>query len=295
MNQKTKYYKIFEVFNYLFLTIVAVICVLPFVHLLAVSLSSEAAANSGAVMFWPKGFNVAAYKYLAVKPEFLHSLLISVERVVLGTIVGVGMTILCAYPLSKENKSFKARKYYVWIFIFAMLFNGGLIPTYLVVKGVGLIDSIWSLILPGAVATGNIILMLNFFRGIPSALEEAALIDGANQWTILFKIYLPISMPSIATITLFTMVGHWNDWFGPLIYMNNTKNYPLAAYLQNMIQAATVMKDTNDPNVLKQLAALGNQTMQSAQIFLGALPILCVYPFLQKYFAKGITVGSVKG
>lgn len=295
MNKITKGYRVFEVFNYVFLLIIALICVLPFLHVLAVSLSSDAAANSGTVTFFPKDFSLEAYKYLAVKPEFLQSLLVSLKRVVLGTAVGVGITILCAYPLSKENNEFKARKYYVWIFIFAMLFNGGMIPTYLVVKQAGLIDTIGALVIPGAVATGNIILMLNFFRGIPKALEEAALIDGANHWTILFKVYLPLSTPSIATITLFTMVGHWNDWFGPLLYMNNTANYPLATYLQNMIQASSLIKDATDPELIKQLTAIGNKTMQSAQIFLGALPILCVYPFLQRYFAKGITVGSVKG
>ncbi|MBP1041904.1 carbohydrate ABC transporter permease [Vagococcus sp. BWB3-3] len=295
MKKVSKSFRVFEVFNYLFLTLVALICILPFVHVLAISLSSDAAANSGAVTFFPKELSFEAYKYLAAKSEFLQSLLVSVKRVILGSIIGVGTTILCAYPLSKENNDFKARKYYVWIFIFAMLFNGGLIPTYLVVKQVGFIDTIWALVIPGAVATGNIILMLNFFRGIPKALEEAALIDGASHWTILFKVYLPLSTASIATITLFTMVGHWNDWFAPLLYMNDTANYPLATYLQNMIQASSLIKDATDPELIKQLSAIGNKTMQSAQIFLGALPILCVYPFLQKYFAKGITVGSVKG
>ncbi|MEG0294092.1 carbohydrate ABC transporter permease [Enterococcus sp.] len=295
MNQKSKTYRIFEVFNYIFLTLVALICILPFLHVLAVSLSSNAAVNSGTVTFFPKDFSLEAYKYLAGKTEFLRSLLVSVKRVIIGTAIGVTTTILCAYPLSKENSDFKLRKYYVWIFIFAMLFNGGLIPTYLVVKQVGFIDTIWALVIPGAVATGNIILMLNFFRGIPKALEEAALIDGANHWTILFKVYLPLSTASIATITLFTMVGHWNDWFAPLLYMNNTANYPLATYLQNMIQASSLIKDATDPELIKQLLAIGNKTLQSSQIFLGALPILCVYPFLQKYFAKGITIGSVKG
>lgn len=286
--------KIFRVLNYFILTIVGLLCILPFVHIFALSLSSNYMASSGQVLFWPREFTIEAYRYLAGQREFFRALFISFMRVILGTSFSVSLTILCAYPLSKDDKDFKGRKVYMGIFIFAMLFNGGLIPTYLIVNNTGLIDTIWSLVIPGAVNVWNIILMMNFFRGIPKALEEAAFLDGADHFTILRRVYLPLSLPSLATITLFTMVLHWNDWLAPLMYMNNTSNYPLSAYLQVLIQAASMTTDVTDPQLLEQLAALGNRTLQSAQIFLGALPILCVYPFLQKYFVKGLTIGSVK-
>lgn len=286
--------KIFSVFNYIVLTILALICVLPFVHIFALSLSSNLMASSGSVLFWPKEFTLEAYKFLASKKEFFNSLMISFQRVALGASFSVILTIFCAYPLSKEDTDFKSRKYYMWFLIIAMLFNGGLIPTYIIVNDTGLIDSILALIIPGAVSVYNVILMMNFFRGIPKALEEAALLDGAGHFQILLKVYLPLSLPSLATIALFSIVGHWNDWLAPIMYMNNTSNYPLSAYLQVMIQAASMTTDVTDPKLMEQLAQLGNKTLQSAQIFLGAVPILCVYPFLQKYFVKGLTLGSVK-
>ena len=286
--------KIFSAFNYIILTVFALICVLPFVHIFALSLSSNLMASSGSVLFWPKEFTLEAYKFLANKKEFFNALMISFQRVFLGASFSVILTILCAYPLSKEDRDFNSRKYYMWFLIIAMLFNGGLIPTYIIVNDTGLIDSILSLIIPGAVSVYNVILMMNFFRGIPKALEEAALLDGAGHFQILWRVYLPLSLPSLATITLFSIVGHWNDWLAPVMYMNNTSNYPLSAYLQVMIQAASMTTDVTDPKLMEQLAQLGNKTLQSAQIFLGALPILCVYPFLQKYFVKGLTLGSVK-
>jgi putative aldouronate transport system permease protein len=192
--------------------------------------------------------------------------------------------------LSKSNIDFSGRTIYVWLFVFSMLFSGGLIPTFLVVKEMGMLDTIWALTVPNAVMVFNIVLMLNFFRNLPKELEEASLIDGAGHWGILTKVYIPLSLPSIATILLFTIVGLWNEWFQGIIYMNRPSNYPLASYLQTIIIRDTAIEDA----ALNELAAINDRTTRSAQIFLGALPVLLVYPFLQKHFAKGITLGSVK-
>lgn len=177
-----------------------------------------------------------------------------------------------------------------------MLFSGGLIPGYLVVKEAGLLDSIWALILPGAVPIFNVLLMLNFFRGLPKELEEASWMDGAGHFRTLCSIYLPISLPSIATITLFAMVGHWNAWFDGMIYMKSPEGYPLATYLQSMLQQVTMiqseMMTLEDATLLSQVS---DRTTQASQIFLSVIPILLVYPFLQRYFVHGLVVGSVKG
>jgi putative aldouronate transport system permease protein len=199
--------------------------------------------------------------------------------------------LLAAYSLSKSENKFAGRSIYAWFFVFTLLFSGGLIPTYLVVKDTGLLNTIWALIIPGAVGGFNLILMLNFFRAIPPELEEAALIDGAGHFTTLLIIYLPVSMAAIATIGLFDMVGHWNSWFDGMIYLNDPKDYPMATFLQSILT-----KDyTGVGSIGDNLENISNRTVRASQIFIGALPILLVYPFLQKYFVKGIVLGSVKG
>ncbi|MBD2867879.1 carbohydrate ABC transporter permease [Paenibacillus sp. IB182493] len=267
-------------------------CVVPFIHLLAVSLSSNAAASAGSVKLWPVGFTLEAYGFLGQKPEFLRSLGVTLQRVVLGTAINMLLVFLTAYPLSKTHEQFRYRVYYVWFFAITMFFGGGLIPTYIVVKETGLMNSIWALIIPGALSVWNAVLMLNFFRGIPRDMEEAALIDGAGHWSILWKVYLPVSLPSIATIGLFTLVGHWNSWFDGILYMNSPDNYPLQTYLSTLVTSINIKMITVED--LSTLQNLSERTLRTAQIFLGALPIMLVYPFLQKYFIKGMTVGSVK-
>jgi putative aldouronate transport system permease protein len=203
------------------------------------------------------------------------------------------MIILTAYPLSKETKALRLRTVYVWIFFITILFGGGLIPTYMVIQKTGLLNTIWALIIPNAVPVFSVVLLLNFFRGLPKELEESAFIDGAGHFTVLWKLFVPLSLPAIATLTLFSMVGHWNAWFDGIIYMNSPDKYPLQSYLQSVVimQDLAVQSLTND-DLLKQIS---NKTFRAAQIFLGALPILLVYPFLQRFFMKGIILGSVKG
>jgi putative aldouronate transport system permease protein len=240
---------------------------------------------------WPVGFTVDAYKKTLLNPNFLRSLVISVERAALGTALTMLLISMAGYALSKDDRVFKGRTFYAWLFVITMLFSGGLIPNYLLVRGIGIANSIWALVLPGAVAVFSLILIINFFRGIPKELEEASLMDGAGHFKTLFFIYLPLSLPSVATLALFSIVGHWNSWFDGLIYMDDFNNYPLATFLQTVIVQQDFSKLDLD---MDQLENLSPRTVRASQVFIGALPVLLVYPFLQKYFVKGMTLGSVK-
>ncbi|AWB45513.1 ABC transporter permease [Paenibacillus sp. CAA11] len=291
MYHKTARYRVFSVLNTCFLIFLALLCIVPLIHVLAVSFSSKAAADANLVGLWPRDFTLEAYKKTVYNPLFLHSIWISVLRTVIGTALTLLVTFLAAYPLSKERSAFRSRTLYSWMFVFSMVFTGGLVPFYIVIQKLGLIDKFWVLVLPSAVNTFLVILMLNFFRGIPKELEEAAMIDGAGHFRTLFRIFLPISLPSIATIGLFSMVNHWNSWFDGLLYLNNSKQFPLATFLQTVIIQRDMSSMSMSP---KEMELLSQTTVNAAQIFIGAAPILIVYPFLQKYFVKGMTLGSVK-
>ena len=286
-------YKTFTVFNYVILFLAAAICFLPLVNVLAISMSSPSRAVSGDVWLIPKDFTMEAYKYVMRSSDFWKAMMVSFRRVVLGTGISMVLTIMCAYPLSKKKEVFRARKIYVWIFFITMLFHGGLVPTFLIVYYTGLIDTIWALVIPGAVNTWNIILMLNFFRGLPDELEEAAFLDGAGHWQILYKIFVPLSKPAIATIALFTIVNHWNSWFDGMLYMRKSYHYPLQTYLQSLLTIDISRYLTAEQQNI--VAKLSPKTIRSAQVFIAAVPVLCVYPFLQKYFTSGLVLGSVKG
>ncbi|MFD0713822.1 carbohydrate ABC transporter permease [Paenibacillus sp. GCM10027626] len=290
--QRSVSYRIFTACNYLLLTVIALSCIFPLIHVLSLSFSSAAAVSAGAVKLWPVEFTTASYKHVFGKAEFLLAFWVSLKRVVLGSAVNMLLVILLAYPLSKESKQFRMRTVYVWLFVFTMLFGGGLIPQYIVVKETGLIDTIWALVLPAAVPVFNVVLLLNFFRGLPKELEESAKLDGANHWTILWRIFVPVSMPAIATVLLFTIVNHWNSWFDGLIFMNQPEHYPLQTYLQTTIVTKQLSQMTAQEAELFLL--VNDRTGRAAQIFVAALPVLIVYPFLQRYFMKGIVLGSVK-
>lgn len=294
--KKTRPQQIFTVFNYIFLTMLGVLCVLPLLNIIALSFSSRNMVNARMVTFWPKQFTVSSYAYMLEKSGLVPAVLITLKRVVLGLVVNMLMTIVVAYPLSKTKEAFRSRKYYVGFFLFTMIFNGGLIPTYLVVKELRMLDTIWVLILPNAVTMYYVLLMLNFFRGLPSSIEEAAIVDGCNQWQTMVKIYLPLSLPSLATIALFIVVGHWNEWFDGMIYNNKSTNYPLMTFLQyQIINFKTSDLRPEQIAANPSLADLDGRAIKSAGIVLCTLPILCLYPFLQRYFVTGIVVGSVKG
>ena len=285
--------KIFLVADYLFLACSALLCLLPLINVLAVSLSSSNAAAAGYVKLWPVEFTWSSYQYALTKPQFTQAFLISAKRVALGYAVTMVVIILTAYPLSKEKDAFRARGKYAWIFIFTMMFSGGLIPTYMTIRYLGMLDTIWALVLPGAVPIFNVVLMMNFFRTIPHEIEEAAFIDGAGHFTTLLRIYLPLSLPSLATVSLFVIVNHWNSWFDGIIYMNHTYNYPLQSYLRTIIINPDLQSMTSSEQLV--MREISERTFKAAQIFLAAVPILCVYPFLQRYFVKGVMLGSVKG
>jgi putative aldouronate transport system permease protein len=283
--------RIFNGVNLLFLSLVAALCILPMFHVLALSLSSDFAVTANQVTFWPIGLNTLAYQKSFTSNGFLVAMRTSVLRAVLGSSIDMFLTMLAAYSLSKDGRVFKARGFYAWFFVFTMLFSGGMIPAYIVVKMTGLIDTIWALILPAAVNIFNVVVMMNFFRGIPKDLEEAAYIDGAGHFRILFQIFFPISLPSFATLTLFSLVGHWNSWFDGMIYMTNVARYPLATFLRALIVNMDYSKVGMNPADLKLLS---ERSLKAAQIFIGAVPILLVYPFLQRYFIQGATLGAVK-
>ncbi|MFD0714283.1 carbohydrate ABC transporter permease [Paenibacillus sp. GCM10027626] len=285
--------KWFARINALFLIGLALLCVAPLIHIAAVSFSSSSAVMAGWVKFWPVEFTLQSYKFVLTRGEIWSSMGVTVQRVILGSALNLLITLLVAYPLSKESTLFKARTSYAWIFFFTMLFSGGLIPWYMVIRQAGLLDSIWALVLPGAVPVFNIVLLLNFFRQLPKEMEEAAFMDGAGHWTILWRIFVPVSMPAMATITLFALVWHWNSWFDGLILMNRPEHYPLQSYLQTVI----MQRDMTFIQHLTraELMTVSDRTIKAAQILIATLPIVLIYPFLQKFFVKGIVIGSVKG
>jgi putative aldouronate transport system permease protein len=285
--------RLFVMANYVFMALLAFLCLAPLIHVLAVSFSSSTAVAAGRVTLWPVEFSSEAYDFVMQKRAFLDSFLVSVKRLLLGTSINMALAVLIAFPLAKEVYAFRFRTVYVWFFFVTALFGGGLIPTYLTVKETGLMDTIWALVLPNAVPVFSVILLLNFFRSLPKELEDAAYIDGSGHMRTLWSIYIPLSKPVLATILLFTMVGHWNTWFDGLIYMNDPKNYPLQSYLQTIIiqHDLSAMSDAE----IEMMQKLSGTTVKSAQIFLAALPIILVYPFLQRFFIKGIVLGSVKG
>lgn len=286
--------KIFTVFNYTFLTLLAVTCLLPMVNQLAISFSSSSAVAAGKVGLFPVDFTLDSYKYMADKPEFWKSLAVSLERVLLAVPLSMFICVLAAFPLSRLDHEFPARKYYIWVFVVPMLIGGGLIPTYMVVRNTGLIDRIWALVLPYTVNVFNTILLMNFFRSLPKELEEAAYVDGATHWQVLLKIVLPVSKPVLATVTLFVIVNHWNSWFDGLIYLNSPERYPLQTYLQTQVVSANLMAQESLRDI-RQIGLISDRTGKASQIFLAAVPVLMIYPFLQKYFTAGIVMGSVKG
>jgi putative aldouronate transport system permease protein len=253
-----------------------------------VSLSARAAVAGGLVIFWPVGFNLDSYTAVINDKAYLKSFVNSILRVSIGTTINMFIVLITAFPLIKN---FRGRTVIIWYMVFTMLFNGGLIPTYLTIKELHLLNSFWVLVLPGAVNVFSVILMMNFFKRIPKEMDEAASMDGASNFRTLWSIYLPMSLPAIATLTLFAAVIHWNQFFDAIVFLNDVQKYPLQAYLQTkQINELSIILEGN----VQDLAELSNRSLRAAQIFVGTLPILMIYPYLQKHFVKGIVIGSVK-
>jgi putative aldouronate transport system permease protein len=295
MKLKSPAQRVFGVFNILFLTLTCVICILPFWNLLAISLSSGWAVKANKVSFFPVDFSLSSYLFAFNGGRFLTALWISIQRVLLGVTVNLLLIVLTAFPLSKSKEKFRMRNIYMGFFVITMIVNGGLIPTYLVVTKLGLLNSIWSLVLPGALPVFSMIILMNFIRGLPEELEEAAVIDGATPIVLLIRVFLPLLTPALATVALFSLVGHWNEWFGGLIYMQNLKRYPLQTYLQTLLRNFERIIQLAQGDYSQIIRMMDVRSGRAAQLFLGAIPIMLVYPYLQRYFTTGLVLGSVKG
>lgn len=283
--------KLMDTVVWLIVILMTLCCLLPLLNTLAISFSNNSAVNANQVGILPVGFTLSSYKKLLEDNQFWRSAWISVLRVVLGTGLNMLMMILLAYPLSKSKNRFASRDIYMKFVIFAMLFNGGLIPGYIIVSKLHLLNTIWALVLPGAVPVFNVILLMNFMKGLPEALEEAAVIDGASEWTILTRVVLPISKPGLATVALFCIVNHWNDYFQGLIYMRTPSKYPLQTYIQ---QLTIDVSQIADPQQLIYFMTISTRTLNAAKIVVATVPLLVIYPFLQRYFVTGIVIGAVK-
>ncbi|RXZ82087.1 carbohydrate ABC transporter permease [Paenibacillaceae bacterium] len=276
---------------YIILTLMGLITLLPFANVLSKSISEEWAIISGKVGIFPVGFQLDTMKFVITNSQFLHSFWISVFITVVGTLASLLVTALTAYPLSKRE--LPGMGILIVLFIFTMMFSGGIIPNYLLIRELGLINHLGSLILPALISVFNLLVIKSYFENLPASLEESAKIEGARNLTILFRIILPLSGPVLATIGLFYAVYYWNDYFNPMLYINSTSLKPLQLYLQDIVMNAdtssTLDKSADD---LMNLPAEG---VRAATVIASTIPILLVYPFLQKYFIKGVLIGSVKG
>jgi ABC-type glycerol-3-phosphate transport system permease component len=274
------------------LVITSLLCIFPIWYTIAVSFSDKSAVAGGMVSLWPVDFTLSSYKKILQEQAFFAAFGVSLKRVLLGGIINFVVCAMMAYPLSRTPMQFRFRNVYMWFIVFTMLFSGGLIPWFVTIKSYGLLDTIWALVLPSAVPVFNVILLVNYFRSIPKDMDEAGMMDGAGPWYMLLKIYLPLSVPVLATITLFSIVGHWNSFFDGLILMNKQEHYPLQTYIQQLV--VQINTDNMTTEELRQMAQLSNKTLNAAKIVISMLPILVVYPFLQRFFIHGIMLGSVK-
>ena len=290
MSVGTKKIHAFDIFNVILLGIFSLMILYPFIYILAVSLSDKLSIMQNKVYFLPKGLNVKAYKMVMEDLMFLGAYANSIFYTAAGTAINIAATALTAYPLSK--KFLKGRRAVLIAIIFTMIFTGGIIPNYILIKKLGMIDTVWSLILPGAIWVWNLILMKTFFEESPERMEESAKIDGGNDFQILWRIVTPVSAPIISTMVLFYAVGHWNSFFIPLIYLNKPAMYPLQILLRNIVIAGEL-------NVENPLATGGEvllgQSIKYATIIISIIPMIILYPLIQKYLIKGILVGSIKG
>lgn len=290
MNIKpSKSYRVFQVFNTIFMIFVLFITLYPFVYLIAQSFSSDAAVSAGKVTFFPIDFTLDTYKYILRDNSFFRFYGNTIIYAGISTIISVISTAILAYPLSKTK--LRLNKFFTPFVVFTMYFTGGIIPNYiLITQWLGLRDSMLAIVIPGAISTFNLLVMKSFFAGLPEELEEAAAIDGMGVYGIFVKIILPLSKPILATMALFYLVGMWNEWFGPLMYLDTREKWPIALWVRQLVEGA------NNTEIGSSAEASSVQaTVKSATMVLTSAPIICVYPFVQKYFVQGMTIGAVKG
>lgn len=289
--KQSRGYRVFQVFNVIILILICWACLYPFLNTFATSLSSNSAVLRGEVGILPKGWDMEAYKRIVKDVDFYIGYKNTIIYTLVGTLLSLIMTVAAAYPLARRG--LVGKKYIMFLFVFTMYFGGGMIPSFLLIKNLHLMNTIWAIVLPGSLSVYNMLIMRTFFYGIPESLTEAAKIDGIGDFGLLMKIIMPLSKPILATMTLFYAVGYWNDWFSALIYMSDSTKHPVTLYLRSIVMGLT--KQAMSGNISGTDAAdVASKTVQGATVMLVTIPILCIYPFVQKYFVTGVMLGSVK-
>lgn len=284
--------KVFDTANVIVLGIFALVTVIPFLYVIAGSFATQHELLERGFILFPTEFSLSAYKFIFSTSTLVRSLLVTIFITVVGTLINLIFTCLMAYPMARRDLDF--RKPIQLMVIFTMLFSGGMIPTFLVVKNLHMIDTYWALLLPGAISAFNLIIIRSFFQQLPDGLEESAKIDGASDPGILLKIVLPLSMPVLATFSLFYAVGHWNTFFSAVLYINDSTKWPIQVLLRQIV-ILSQGGSLGDTTAFEQDFVPPDQAVKMAVIVISTIPILIVYPFLQKHFAKGVLLGSVKG
>lgn len=288
-HNKTRGEKIFSTVNITILTIFALTCLIPFINIAATSFATTDEILTKKFILFPTTFTLGAYKYVLSTPQIYRSIFISIGITIVGTLWNMVFTSLMAYGLSR--KYLIGRRFFNFLVVFTMLFGGGMIPSFLLIKSLGLINSYWALIIPGSISAMNMIILRNFFQAIPDSLEESAKMDGASDLYIFWKIMLPLALPSLATIALFYGVGHWNSFTSAMLYLTDSNKWPMQVLLRQIIILSSGIEA--DPTLIDSVPP--SESMKNAVIMLAIFPMLCVYPFVQKYFIKGALIGSVKG
>ena len=283
--------KVFKIVTISVVVIIAACCLFPFLHILAISFSNKTAVIRGDVLLWPVNFDLSAYKAVVTNKGLMDSMWFSLLLTAVYTVLARAMTILCAYPLSRPGLKFKSP--ILLYILFTMYFSGGMIPSYLNIKSLGLLDTFWVLVFPTVLSTYNMILMKSFFQSMPRELEESAYVDGANDLVVLIKIVLPLSKAMLATIALFYAVSRWNGFMDAILYINDESMYTIQLRLRQLIQSSQVSSMMEEiPEMKDDLIA---ETIKAACMVFSMIPVMIIYPWLQKYFVKGVMIGSVKG
>lgn len=284
----------FGVFTYVIITLMTLLCLLPLLHMVALSFSDKEAVSAGRVGIWPMGFNLEAYKMILSDQQYFRSFGVSVARVVVGTIYNIITTVLFAFPLAHEKKQWPNRNLYMLFMLFTMMFgNGGLVPWYFTIKKVGMLGTFWALVIPGGVAFGHVILLMNAMRNLPKSLRESAELDGAGYMSLLFRIYLPLTISTLAVIVLYCVVGHWNEFFAARILIKKMEQLPLQSYIYSLRMTETHLSTLRTTELMK-LETLSGRAFDAAKIVVATVPILLIYPVIQRFFVGGITLGAVK-
>ncbi len=291
MKNRFKRITLFDCLNTALLLLIGFVGLCPFVHLLAVAFSSGAMSSQYLVTLWPLEFSTEAFREVLSDTRMLTAAGISLERVALGTSITMLLTILTAYPVSVPQREFGARRFYVVFMVITMMFGGGLIPDYMLKSRLGMMNSIWVLVIPGAIPIANVILIMNFFRGIPGGIREAGMIDGASDFGILTRLYVPLSLPCFATLITFCIIGHWNAWFDGMLFMRNADLYPLQTFLQAKFASINNIKNNQQ---VEQMLLVSSRSLMYAYIALSCIPIMLVFPVLSKHIKSGLVLGSVK-